>query len=404
MSAFQSSNADRVLRHPSLRPCETRPSQRAMTLIEVIGVLAILAILAAVVLPALIQQTDKVVASQEAASLQSFGNAFKSSVIRNRRIPGTAGNDWATNIAAELGLNIADVTNNIRRQPRLLLLDSTGFSTLALPYLQTDTGTLLPTNSSFTPRLMFISSLGKTLPNTLVSGGLNSSDFNNLWNWDSTQANFPTTGVWSGWTGSPYDITLQRINLSPLLVNIWLSYSGASRNSATPFYAIDYPLNPFSFVTGATNYTQGYFLQNSVLTLFYSNANSLLVVTDSLQILTHDSSFVFDQNKWLNSLGTPTNMFLTGTGGGGSGIKNFDFTDMVNGFLNAPGPTGTAANLTPSAQQSNVVQSFINYMTGYTNWAALGAPYPSALYNTSLADQAALMSNVNALISSIVVH
>jgi type II secretory pathway pseudopilin PulG len=375
-----------------------------MTLIEVIGVLAILAILAAVVLPALIKQTDKLVASQEATSLQSFGNAFQSSVTRNRRIPGAAGYDWATNIAAELGLNIADVTNNIRRQPRLILLDTTGFSTLALPYLQADSGTLVPTSPSFSPRLMLISSLGKALPNTLVSGGLSSGDFNNLWNWDSTQANFPTTGVWAGWTGSPYDITLQRINLTPLLVNVWLTYSGASRNSATPFYAIDYPLNSLSFVTGVTNYTHGYFFQNSVLTLSYSNASSLLVVTDSLQILTHDSSFVFDQNKWLNTLSTPTNIFLTSTGSGGSGIKNFDFTDMVNGFLAAPGPTATAANLTPSGQQSNVVQSFINYMTAYTNWAALGAPYPSAQYNTNLAYQAALMTNVNGLIGSIQVH
>ncbi len=381
-----------------------------------IGVLAIVAVAASIVLPALIRRTDKVVADLESANLQSFGTAFQNNVARTRRIPGLAGNDWATNIALELGLNIADVTNNVRRQPRLFLLDTNGVAGLLngptyAAYLQTNSGTLAPTSSSFNPRIMIVSSLGKAAPSSLTSGTPVTSDFNNLWNWDGTAAKFPTTGVWSGWTGSPYDITVQRINLSSLLVNLWLSYNNApGRNSLMCYYAIDYSSNPLTTVTNnGTNLVHGYFLKNSVLALFYTNTATATptLVTDSFQILNRDSTFVFDQNRWVNSLGNPTNVNVGGSGGGGSGgpgISNFDFTDMVNGFLNSPGPTATSGNLTPSNLQSNVVQSFINYMTAYTNWAALGDPYPSASYNTAVANQAALMSNVNYLISSIVSH
>ena len=375
-----------------------------MTLIEVIAVLAIVAVLASLVLPALIKQTDNVVATQETATLQSFGNAFQNTITRNRRIPGVAGNDWSTNIANELGMHLADVTNNIRRQPRIFLIDTNGFGDLTLPYLQTNSGTLSPTNVSFNPRLMIVSSLGAPLP--LASGGPLYSDFNDLWNWDSTKANFPTSGIWAGWTGNPYDVVVQRINLSPLLVNLWFSYNSASgRNSLMCSYAIDYTNNPITSVTNSTNYVHGYFLKNSVLALFYTNgANN--VVTDSFQVLDRDSTFVFDQNKWLNSLGNATNLFVGGSGGGGGapGIANFDFGDMVNGFLNSPGPTATSGSLTPSGLQTNVIQSFINYMTDYTNWAAANFPRPSPAYNTALADQALLMSNVNYLITHIVVH
>jgi len=41
-----------------------RQSQRALTLIEMIGVLAVLAILAAILLPALIRQMDKIAGDQ----------------------------------------------------------------------------------------------------------------------------------------------------------------------------------------------------------------------------------------------------------------------------------------------------------------------------------------------------
>ena len=84
-----------------------RPGVMAMTLIELMGVLAIIAIFASIVLPYLFRQTDKAVADVETASLQSFSDAFQRNITRTRRIPGLGGNDWSTNVAAELGIDIA---------------------------------------------------------------------------------------------------------------------------------------------------------------------------------------------------------------------------------------------------------------------------------------------------------
>src|SRR5437763_773259 len=76
-----------------------RHSDRAFSLIELVGVLAVIAILAAVMVPALIRQIDKIAGDQESASLKSFGDALQQSIMRKRYVPSTT--DWATNIAPE---------------------------------------------------------------------------------------------------------------------------------------------------------------------------------------------------------------------------------------------------------------------------------------------------------------
>src|SRR6266542_2765424 len=74
--------------HHSNTPLLRRPaSERAFSLIEMIGVLAVIAILAAVLVPALIRQMDKIAGDQESASLKSFGDALLQSILRNRVIP-----------------------------------------------------------------------------------------------------------------------------------------------------------------------------------------------------------------------------------------------------------------------------------------------------------------------------
>jgi hypothetical protein len=142
----------------------------------------------------------------------------------------------------------------------------------------------------------------------------------------------------------------------------------------------------------------GYFLQNSVVSLFYTNPSvASSRVQDSLQILSRDSAFVFDLNKWVNQLGNPTNLYAAGPGGGGGTNGTFDFSSLVNGFLAA-----TPSSLGPLGQ-TNVVQSFINYMSNYDNWASSNFTN-NAAYNNALSAQSNLVNNLNNLVNNITIH
>ena len=83
----------------------TRQKWSAFSLIELIGVLAIIAIMAAVMTPSLIRQMDRIAGQQESVALKSFGDALQQSILRKRYVPNAT--DWATNIAAELGVEVA---------------------------------------------------------------------------------------------------------------------------------------------------------------------------------------------------------------------------------------------------------------------------------------------------------
>src|SRR5437016_4436091 len=148
-------------------------SYRAFSLIELVGVLAVIAILAAVAVPALIRQMDRIAGEQESAALKSLGDALQQSILRKRYIPSAS--DWATNIAAELGADVANVnTNQARRQRRFFLIDpalSTGNNSSGLPYNQTNwvSGSVVTNNAGvlvppLSPRVMILSSIGRALP------------------------------------------------------------------------------------------------------------------------------------------------------------------------------------------------------------------------------------------------
>src|SRR4051812_4459097 len=117
-----------------------KENHRAFTLIELIGALVVIAILAATLAPVLIRHMDRIASEQESASLKSIGDALQQSIMRHRYIPS---DDWATNIALELGVNVSNVKVNSRKQPRYFLIDhdmQIGSSSAGQVYSQTASG------------------------------------------------------------------------------------------------------------------------------------------------------------------------------------------------------------------------------------------------------------------------
>ena len=335
---------------------------RAWTLIEMIGVLALVAVLAGILLPAVVGHIDKVVAEQEVSTLKSFGGAFQQYVLATRVIPDQT--TWYSAIASKVGFDTNDVLYNFRRQPRVLLIDGAlqiGLPPPAasgLPYSQTNplyiVNAIVPTPMlPINPRVMIVSSLGKSLPNTFPGspGGVwNATYFSDLWN--AADGSVPNDAAWTGWTGNPRDVLVQRINLTPLFVHVLLS----KYNSSTYGY---FTIDGNDGITPPTqvSWVDGYFIQGTVLTLYTNNPSDQIHAIDTKQILTADTSFVFEQGIWRST--------LTGAafGTGATGVG-----DLVQQFLNAT-TNVNAANPNGNAQQVLVASNMLSYMSNYNVWA-----------------------------------
>jgi prepilin-type N-terminal cleavage/methylation domain-containing protein len=352
------------------------------TLLELMAVLAVIAVLAAIVIPAMARHTDRLVADQEVATLNSFANAFQQSVLSSRTIPDQ--NTWNVAIATNMGVSPNDVLYNVRQQShaqqRVFLIDP-GFQigaggSPALPYVQTSalSGTAGRPMLPVSPRVMIVSSLGKAVPmSSGVFGTTGNGYFADLWN--AADGTVPGDAAWGTWsaTGSPADVIVQRINLAPLFVHLVL---GNYNSSSQGYYTVD------PGTGGATNqvtYVDGYFIRSTTLALF-NTATAL----DTQLVLNQDSSFVFEQGVWRNSLLAPA-------GGGVAAVG-----DLVQQFMDAT-PNVNAANPYTNLQQVMVVTNMLSYMSNYVAWSQT-TPQPfkqsAPVYNT-------LQSLHNSLVSSL---
>ena len=345
------------LRLLSQRSRSRQKPERAFSLIEMIGVLAVIAILATALAPSFVRQMDKTAGDQESATLKSFGDALQQSIMRYPHyIPSEA--DWASTIAIELAADVTTVTNSPRRQPRVFLIDPAlqiGSNGRGLPYSQTSIGSVITNNSGavippVSPRVMILSSIGRALPAGLVSGVANAANFTNIWN--SADGTVPAAPVFSGWAGSGNDLKVQRVDLSPLFVQLQLT---RNVSSCCPRYSIDLDnWNSAIAVSGTISDWPGYFIQNSILYL-YNHGGEL----DSQQILIRNNTFIYDQNVWRGSIG------------GEGFLAGLDIASVVDRYL-AAYPNVHAQNGTN--QQAIVVQKMIDFMDRYGDWVAAGFP------------------------------
>jgi prepilin-type N-terminal cleavage/methylation domain-containing protein len=313
--------------------------RRGMTLIELLGVLAIISIFAVVLLRAVLRELDSSYVREETATLKSFASALRNNVTRNGSIPNQI--NWMTNLALEKGVDVSSVTQNSRQRQRFFLIDTSGWFTNGLPYVQSRTGlSQRPLNA----RLMIVSSVGgPALP--LSSGTLGAADFETLW----TNTVY-TTGVWAGWNGRPEDVIKELIDLTPLFVQAGF-VTTSSATTLGPYQAGDD--TNMMYALKSSSPVNAYYLQNTVIRLY--DVLSGTTYLDATHVLTDDVSFRFEAGIWKSgSVGSAT------PGG-------MDLAGAASSFLRAP-YNMQAQN--GAAQQKLIVESMINYMSNYVNWSA----------------------------------
>lgn len=348
-------------------------SWRGMTLIEMIGVLTVLAVLAAFLVPAFIRKMDQMAGDKESAALKLLADALQSSVLRNRYVP--MHTNWAQTIAVERGVNLTDVTMNLRRQPRVFLIDPAlqiGARIAGQDYQQDSTGSVIIRNGGviapISPRMIVLSSIGEPLPAGVVTGVPLTNEFNAIWN--AGERTLPAGSPWTGWRGAD-DLKIQRINLSPLFVHLVLtSYDSPDGDGqfrmdnaallTAPDPSVD-PVDPPGH--------DAYYIQNSVLSLHFDSSRTNAL--DTKQILTRDISYVYQQHVWRTS--------IQGLGLAGG----MDIGDIVERFLRAPHNPNA---LYTTNGQVVVVEKFLDFMQAYQDWETAGFPdYSSSQWQ--LADQ-----------------
>lgn len=336
-------------------------SNLAFTLIEVIGILAIIILLALTLAPALIRQMDRIASEKEEAHLADISEALESSAKRNRYIP--ARTNWATVVATELGQDLRDVTHTKRGVPRVLLVDPNleiGVNGGGLPYQQTIAGSVVTSGGKVVapknPRFLLLSTIGpQPLPaeitNGLATAGQAVNNFNAIWN--SAQNTVPAGPAWTGWTGRGDDLKIQRLNMSPLFLHIFLYNYDPVDSTQLGYFAVDrLATNQVPYNVTNNVGIDFFLLQGTVLTLLYEDGVSV----DSEQVVNRNGTFVFERGVWRGSIFEGQR--LTGL--------NIELTTDL--FLASPWNKNAADGI----RQYHLVDAMIDFMDAYEVWANLG--------------------------------
>jgi type II secretory pathway pseudopilin PulG len=354
----------------------------AFTLLEMAIVLGIIMILALVVFSTTLRQLDRVAADKEIATLSRCAEALQQSIQRWGIIP--AATNWATVVAAELGVEVAAVTANSRQRARILLVDPTlqiGGNGGGLPYTNRVFGSTNMVNSyvcpPINPRLMLITSLGPTpLPEALTNGSYTSATFSNLWNWSGSENTLPAG--WN-WSGSGLDLQVQRLNLSSLFVHLVLmNYPPASTTNRMGRYSLG---SSWAYVSNPP--VDAYFIKNTLIGLINTNGSV------DAQLLTRDTSFLygFDGVWRVTPKGTdlPTDT-MRGT-----------VEQMMTQFRASKGNANAGLVNNVRATPTSCADAMTTFMNAYVPWADDGFRRTGTLYTDALAAYNAVTAQMDAL-------
>lgn len=345
----------------------------AFSLVEMVAVLAVIAMLSTVIVPVMIRVLDQAALTAEQTQMKSMIQGLRQHVLRNRNIP--FADTVVDAISTELGTEPGGVLANARGLRRVYLLDPAITNALPIPFNQTWVGV---TNDL--PRLMgvvLVSSIYGDLPTNLVSGYAESpAAFSNVWH-----AVDGVTPVGWDWDGDPDDLTVERLNLRDLFVDVTLNYDTWTVNFTNR--------GRFTVDNSSTNALPGYstvystrYLSGTVLGLH--SHTGFEDTLQSAEVLRDPASYVYEINTWRSRLFMGRSVRLLG---------GLDLQATHDLFLSAPWNVNAKGN--PAVTQQMVVDDMIDYMVMYLDWAGQGFPNK---YKPVLQSQADLETSVDYLI------
>lgn len=334
----------------SLKSVAFRERCAAFSLLEMIGVMAVAVIIALAFALTTTKSIDRTFSTNESTIMQNLANALQSSVLRtNGYIPGIG--DWDRVIANELGVSITMVQTNDRRNFRIFLVDpafTINTTNCQHGYIQTTDGADNPPNY----RLMILSSITASLPSPIT---ISAANFNNFWN--TADGSIPTSADFSGYKGKPGDVIIQRINLSPLFVNLQLTRD-SSGTAAAQYLIQGQPGAPLTVSSSGLN---KYYLQNSLVTLINGASPA---ATNAEVMLSRSFSFFYVKNFWRS---TPYPPVAAGSGTGIGADLASAIAIAAAMFVNSPYNSTATAGATPPGVL-NAMSNFMASYPGYADW------------------------------------
>jgi hypothetical protein len=295
-----------------------------------VGVLTIIALMAAALIPNLIRRIDHAAWTRETADLNVMAKGLVQTVLRDKIITNQV--NLSAAIARYLDMAPAQVTATPRGFSRRFLVDPNlnlnGVTAAGLPFVQSNAAWSLPPANA---RVLMLSTIATPDVATI------SDTFASIWD-------TPLGGRPSTWAGKAEDLCIERVDLGSLFRKVYLL-------NIDPTNAGNYTFewNPPSFVANAGGQRTAYILNGTTLSLYAGGTNNL----QSRVIIREDKSFVYQDNRWGDSLAT-----------GKQDLTLDEFGTWVDRFLKACPPTSPDFGATQRA----VIDEFYNYMWGYWSW------------------------------------
>jgi type II secretory pathway pseudopilin PulG len=309
----------------------------AFSLTELIGVLAVITIIAAVIAPVAIRRIDLAAKVREGSDLAAISNALVLQILSTKEIPHET--NWAQAVANWTRMPVSKITTTPRRYNRAFMLDTGGWLSTNLAYVQSTNGTSFPVANA---RLMLISTMAKALPT--LSARPDTNSFNTIWN--CAEGQVPSGFAWAAWGGRGEDLLIQRINLEPLFHRLVL----LNRDPVNiPRFTID-GTNGVVLLAGGANRWERFYLNGTRVGLCDSAG-----VPRRKFVLTRDEGFVFEGDTWSDYLSNE----------GSNELLAAEFADLALRFMDIE----WASSAHQGADQQGSVVAMFNFMLVYTLWA-----------------------------------